>query len=282
MFPVFFAYKTVCSSVRFELHTLFMWRQLQYEFQCTIAFHVISDEHSSPHQKSPQHCCSWLQEGLSEYSTLNQSSFMPLLPGPCASGQEAGVRMAYIPKVSFKSKWQAAGKYHGCCQPRLCHAVCRYKHRSFFMPGMILSSCSWLLLCYKHDLTNKFLGTCVMPSWEMCGTCLDAVKASSRKMKATWKLPAIRGCRLQQSPWAWMQLLIQVDTTVWYFAPDTVCADTGAARHANTCQLILKHRPLTTLQPWQLPQVWQLWCSTFQQCIQLCSVSHASPCAYNR
>jgi len=115
---------------------------------------------------------------------------------------EAGVRMAYIPKVSFKSKWQAAGKYHGCCQPRLCHAVCRYKHRSFFMPGMILSSCSWLLLCYKHDLTNKFLGTCVMPSWEMCGTCLDAVKASSRKMKATWKLPAIRGCRLQQSPWA--------------------------------------------------------------------------------
>ncbi|KAL0022553.1 hypothetical protein WJX77_002477 [Trebouxia sp. C0004] len=43
--------------------------------------------------------CHVHKEGLSESSIVNQSFFLPLLPGPCASGQEAHVRMVYIPKV---------------------------------------------------------------------------------------------------------------------------------------------------------------------------------------
>lgn len=92
--------------------------------QCTIAFHVISDEHSCPHPwkvvfNTVVHGC--------RRGWQNQSSFMPLLPGPCASGQEANVRMAYIPKVSFKSEWQAVEK---CFDPQtswyMCHLFLRH------------------------------------------------------------------------------------------------------------------------------------------------------------
>ncbi|DBA73833.1 TPA: hypothetical protein ACH3X2_009583 [Trebouxia sp. C0005] len=40
-----------------------------------------------------------LQGHLSEHSIMNRLSFMPLLPEPCASRQEANVRMAYNSKV---------------------------------------------------------------------------------------------------------------------------------------------------------------------------------------
>ncbi|DBB15319.1 TPA: hypothetical protein ACH3X3_003569 [Trebouxia sp. C0006] len=42
------------------------------------------------------------KEELSVHSIMNQSSFMPLPPGPRASGQEANMRMAYVPKVPIQ------------------------------------------------------------------------------------------------------------------------------------------------------------------------------------
>ena len=127
---------------------------------------------------------------MSVHSIMNQSFFMPLLPGPlpgpCASGQEANVRMVYTPKVSLSSKWQAVGKNHECCQPWLCHAVYHlYINCSCF---------TWYNHLQLHFTT--VLQACFdqQTSWDMCGTCLDTAKASSRTVKDPVSFQPFTGC----------------------------------------------------------------------------------------
>lgn len=136
---------------------------------------------------------SMFQAGLSEYSTMHQLSFMPLLPGPCASEQEANVRMESVPKVSFKSEWQPVEASR--LLPTIHVMLCVGMQTFSIFPAWHDTCQLQLTNYYKHVLTYKPPDTCVVH-------VMTQQRASSCKTKASLKILAIDGCRLQNSPCA--------------------------------------------------------------------------------